>query len=118
MAVEVDAQAIWCALHKNVLSLDPGRVFPLASVRLFDHAIRDERIKRACGYNPITGALADEEKLTEVIKVHSPLCCFLGPAIFTKVLKESTHGAFEQAQRAMIAVDRTAADFTRRNQNN
>lgn len=106
--IEVDAQSVWCQKHKAVVFLDPNRRFDLASVRLFDYAVRDDRIKMACGWDPITGARADPAKLTAAIKDRSPLCCFVGDAILGRVYREAYYGLFQQAQSEMIRNERLA----------
>lgn len=111
--IEVDSQSIWCSRHRGVLRVDPKRRFDLASVRLFDFAVRDPRIIRECGYNPLTGAQADPAKLTAVIRAHSPLCCFVDARALERVLRESYPGLFEQAQRAMIRTEQMAASMRR-----
>jgi hypothetical protein len=109
--IEVDSQAIWCANHRKVLRVDPSRRFDLACVRLFDYAVRDLRIQIETGYNPTTGTPGDPAKLTEVIRAHSPLCCFLPGAIFERVLRESYNGLFELAQRHMIRSEQLAREM-------
>jgi hypothetical protein len=106
--IEVDAQSVWCTAHKNVIFVDPARRFDLASVRLFDFAVRDERVKIACGYNPMTGGRADPAKLTEVLKAFSPLCCFIPGEQLNRVYREAYYGLFEKAQAAMINAERVA----------
>ena len=111
--IEVDSQSIWCNMHRGVLRVDPKRRFDLASVRLFDFTVRDPRIQRECGFNPLTGAQADPAKLTPVLQAHSPLCCFVEPRYFERVLREAYPGLFEQAQRAMIRGEELAASMGR-----
>lgn len=109
--IEVDSQSIWCATHRRVLRVDPSRRFDLACVRLFDYAVRDPRVLIAAGYNRETGARADPSKLTDIIRAHSPLCCFLPGDIFQKVLREAYPGLFEMAQRSMIKQERMMAEM-------
>lgn len=109
--IDVDAQAIWCGRHRAAVALDPKRVFALASVRVFDFAVRDPRIQIACGYDPSTGTPADRDKLTEVIRAHSPLCCFLPGEMLNKALREAYPGVFEHAQATMIKAERIAEGY-------
>lgn len=108
--IEVDTQAVWCGKHKARVFLDPRRRFDLASVRLFDYAIRDPRITVAAGYNPLTGARGDPARLTEIIRAHSPLCCFIPGDQLEHVYKEAYYGAFEKAQMYMIREDQRLAE--------
>ena len=111
LGIEVDSQSIWCHRHRQVLRVDPKRRFDLACVRLFDFAVRDRRVMLEAGYNPETGARADPAKLTEIIRAHSPLCCFLPGSIFERVLRESYPGLFEMAQRSMIKQEQMMAEM-------
>lgn len=114
--IEVDSQSIWCSKHRRVLRVDPSRRFDLACIRLFDYAVRDSRILIECGFNPATGGRADPAKLTEVIRAHSPLCCFLPGPIFERILREAYPGLFEMAQRHMMKAEQVAGAYGGRNQ--
>ena len=114
--IEVDSQSIWCSMHRGVLRVDPSRRFDLACVRLFDYAVRDRRVILEAGWNPATGARADPAKLTDIIRAHSPLCCFLPGEIFQRVLREAYPGLFEMAQRHMIKTEQQMAQMFGREQ--
>lgn len=104
----MDADRTWCARHLAILRLDPTRVFALASQRLFDYAVRMPIIQMECGADPLTGAKADPEKLTDVLAAHQPLCCFVSSEVLGHVYREAYWGKYEQAQATMLRTEQIA----------
>jgi hypothetical protein len=88
--VELDFKVHWCPRHLEPFREDwPGGA-GAAMVKLFEAAVRDERIVAACPKD--SAGLAMTEALDAVLREHSPLCCFIGDdamaAIYAEVDRE------------------------------
>lgn len=112
MSLTLDAQSVWCRLHKTTLEIDPNRVFALATQRLFDFAVRDHRIMLECGMTETTPAL--ETKLQGVLEAHSPLCCFVKSDDLDHVFKEAYWGKYQAAQADMLRREAVRRDIASR----
>lgn len=67
----------WCAAHLEPFRAEWPRGYGVAQVLLFQEAIKDTEIQRACGWNPDTGQTGDVGALSGVLIEFSPLCCRL-----------------------------------------
>jgi hypothetical protein len=103
--IEVDAQAIWCKEHLARFLSRPGNKFPLGCQLLFDKAVRVKEVMIATGWNPLTGARGDPEKLTAVLAAKSPLCCFVHPNEFERVVQAGTDREFVMEQSRVMTIE-------------
>lgn len=68
-------QNIFCARHLEPLRADWPSGYAGLMMVLFQHAVRDEEILRACGWSPETGGQADITRLSAAIREFGPICC-------------------------------------------
>lgn len=68
---------LFCAEHLEPLRERWPYGYAGLMMVLFQHAVRDHDVLRACGWNPDTGAQADTERLSAAIREYGPICCRL-----------------------------------------
>lgn len=92
MSGERDSSHQWCRKHwDQVRAGMPATNGLLAALLLNQRALADERFMREAGWNPETGALADADRINEVLEKFSPICCFMGDGVIEEVIAEATN---------------------------
>jgi len=81
----------WCEHHWALIRDAQPRANGLhAALLLSQRALVDERFMRAAGWNPETGALADADRINEIMAKFSPICCFVGDEAVSQIVAEAT----------------------------
>jgi hypothetical protein len=72
-------QNLFCPRHLEPFRAEWPRGYPGMLLVLFQHAVRDREILRACGWDPGRGVQAEVARMGAAIREFGPICCRLDP---------------------------------------